>query len=112
MMASSPSELGERAEAWAATLRKSGINCDVVDGESTVGGGSLPGETLPTRLVAFNVSHANRLLTELRKSRPPIIARIEEDQLVLDPRTVLSHQDDLLLAGIQEILNKPRFKEK
>ena len=54
-----------------------------MDGESTVGGGSLPGETLPTKLVALTPPHPNQLADALRLTDPPVIARIEEDRLVL-----------------------------
>jgi len=76
----------------------------VIEGKSTVGGGSLPGETLPTWLVAFKVPQVNKLLANLRKSEPPIIARLEDDHLVLDPRTVLIHQEETLLINLREIL--------
>jgi L-seryl-tRNA(Ser) seleniumtransferase len=91
----------ERANRWIEILDQGAI----IAGESTVGGGSLPGETLPTWLVAFKIRHANRLLAKLRKAQPPIIARLEDDQLVLDPRTVLIHQEEALLANLQRILN-------
>lgn len=91
----------QRAIRWTEILDQGAI----IEGESTVGGGSLPGETLPTWLVAFKVRHANRLLANLREAQPPIIARLEDDQLVLDPRTVLIHQEEALLANLQRILN-------
>ncbi len=91
----------ERAIRWIEILGQGTI----IAGESTVGGGSLPGETLPTWLVAFKVRHVNRLLADLRKAQPPVIARLEDDQLVLDPRTVLLHQEEALLANLQRILN-------
>lgn len=91
----------QRAMSWIEILDQGAI----IEGESTVGGGSLPGETLPTWLVAFKVRHANRLLAYLRNAQPPIIARLEDDQLVLDPRTVLIHQEEALLANLQRILN-------
>jgi len=78
----------------------------IIEGKSTVGGGSLPGETLPTWLVAFNVPHPNKLLADLRNSQPPIIARLEDNHLVLDPRTVMYHQEEVLLTNLQNILSK------
>jgi L-seryl-tRNA(Ser) seleniumtransferase len=65
-----------------------------------VGGGSLPGETLPTRLLALPALPADRLAARLRAGLPPLVARIVDDALCLDPRTVLPEQDDLLLAAI------------
>ena len=81
---------------------------DLVEGKSTVGGGSLPGETLPTWLIAFSVRHPNKVLSSLREAQPPIIARLEEDRLVLDPRTVLANQEEQLLSNLQMILSSRR----
>jgi len=69
-----------------------------------VGGGSLPGETLPTRLLALEARSPNRALAKLRQQRPPVIARLQEDKIVLDPRTVLPEQDEALLAGLSHVL--------
>ena len=74
---------------------------DVLPGESTVGGGSLPGETLPTYLVALKVGSQKRFLEALRQAQPPIIARTQEERVQFDPRTVLPEQDEELLAGIR-----------
>jgi L-seryl-tRNA(Ser) seleniumtransferase len=76
----------------------------VLPGESTVGGGSLPGEMLPTFLFALDVKSPNSLLARLRLASPPIIARLENDLVLLDPRTVLPEQEDALLAGIKMAL--------
>jgi L-seryl-tRNA(Ser) seleniumtransferase len=90
-----------RAERWIEFLGQG----DLVEGKSTVGGGSLPGETLPTWLVALSVNHLNKILSSLRQAHPPIIARLEEDRLVLDPRTVLVNQEEQLLSNLQLILS-------
>jgi L-seryl-tRNA(Ser) seleniumtransferase len=58
-----------------------------------VGGGSLPGETLPSSVWAVSVDHPQTLLAELRKSTPAIIGRIENDRVVFDPRTILPQSD-------------------
>jgi L-seryl-tRNA(Ser) seleniumtransferase len=75
-----------------------------MEGLSTVGGGSLPEETLPTTLYSLAVRHPDRLLSRLRRSTPPVIARIENDRLVFDPRTVMPDQEEALLAAIRQIL--------
>jgi L-seryl-tRNA(Ser) seleniumtransferase len=90
-----------RAERWIEFLGQG----DLVEGKSTIGGGSLPGETLPTWLVALSVNHLNKILSSLRQAHPPIIARLEEDRLVLDPRTVLVNQEEQLLSNLQLILS-------
>jgi L-seryl-tRNA(Ser) seleniumtransferase len=100
-MISAPAEqIRERAETWRAALERG----DVVAAQSTVGGGSLPGETLPTFVLALTVSSPTRFLAKLRQHTPPVIARLENDQILLDPRTVLEEQDTLLLAALAENL--------
>jgi L-seryl-tRNA(Ser) seleniumtransferase len=90
----------ERANEWIRFLGQG----QIIEGKSTVGGGSLPGETLPTWLVAIKHQHPNQLLDLLREAQPPIIARLEEDHLVLDPRTVLINQENILLNNLNKIL--------
>ncbi|MEA3342215.1 MAG: L-seryl-tRNA(Sec) selenium transferase [Chloroflexota bacterium] len=90
-------EIERRARRWRRALRRAGVEAEIVDGESTIGGGSLPGETLPTKLVALEAAHPDQLAAALRAADPPVIARIEENRLVLDPRTVLSDEDRELL---------------
>ena len=93
-------ELKRRAETWRQRLGAG----EVTQGQSTVGGGSLPEETLPSWLLSFNVPHPTDLARKLRESNPPIIARIEDGRLVLDPRTVLPEEQDSLLSGIASAL--------
>ena len=91
-----------RAEALAAALRRTGFEAAVIDGFSTIGGGSAPGTTLPTALVRLRHPSlgANALERELRQLDPPVIARIENDHVVLDLRTVLPVQDSVVAALI------------
>jgi L-seryl-tRNA(Ser) seleniumtransferase len=90
-------EIERRAQALAAALRQAGYAADVIDGRSTVGGGSLPGETLPTRLVALTADSPDMYLAKLRAGDLPVVARIEADRVVFDVRTVL---DDEELVGV------------
>jgi L-seryl-tRNA(Ser) seleniumtransferase len=90
-----------RAEGWAASLQPAGLACEVVAGESAVGGGSLPGETLPTALLAIRVAGPDDAARRLRAHEPPVIVRIEEDRLALDPRTVLERDESDLLAALR-----------
>ena len=93
-------EVESRARRMAGRLRRAGLSATVIDGLSTVGGGSLPGETLPTRLVAISPREggpsAMEMAARLRCSDPPVIARVERDTLVLDPRTVLPEADNVV----------------
>jgi len=103
MIATSQAEVERRARRWRRSLRRAGVLAEVVDGRSTVGGGSLPGETLPTKLVALLVAHPDRLAAKLRAADPPVVARIEDDRLVLDPRTVLVEEERELLRIVSEV---------
>jgi L-seryl-tRNA(Ser) seleniumtransferase len=102
MIAAPLEEIKRRARRWRRALRRAGVAVEIVEGESTIGGGSLPGETLPTKLVALAGEHPDRLAGALRRADPPVIARIEEDQLVLDPRTVLPEEERELLTTVKE----------
>ena len=83
----------------------------IISGNSTVGGGSLPEELLPTKLLAIEVAQPNKFLERLRKCSPPVIARIEKDQVMLDPRTVLPHQDNDLINNILLVKSIHRQKK-
>ena len=104
MMSLTPHQLKARAEAWRDTL---GVG-DVIKSESTVGGGSLPEESISTYVLALTVKSPDKFLKNLREGKPPIIARVENDKILFDPRTVL--QDDLLLSGLQTVLNTSKNK--
>jgi L-seryl-tRNA(Ser) seleniumtransferase len=69
-----------------------------------VGGGSLPGTTLPTHLLTLRHPQLTHIEQRLRQQPIPIIARIQDDQLLFDPRTILPHQEPALLQGIQQAL--------
>ena len=103
MIAAPLAKINRRARRWRRTLERTDVTAEIVDGESTVGGGSLPGETLPTKLVAMDVAHPDQLAAALRAADPPVIARIEEDRLVLDPRTVLPEEERELLRIVAAV---------
>jgi len=100
MIALSLEALSARVSDWAAEMCSRGIPATVVAATSTVGGGSLPGETLPTRALALAHPSPDVLAAALRLGDPPVIVRISERQLILDPRTVPAQADDLLLHAL------------
>jgi len=132
MIAARPEALHQRAQQWATTLREWGVLAETTEGQSTIGGGSLPGETLPTTLLAIsedtgedqsdqnNAKHPatiapdqqpatqgsklDSLAARLRNGEPPVVARILRSRLLLDPRTVLPEQDRLLLDALRAAL--------
>jgi len=73
----------------------------VIEVRSTVGGGSLPGETIPSAAVAVNARSPDRLLAALRRGDPAVIGRIEDGSAVFDLRTVEPVDDDALLAALR-----------
>ena len=101
-------EIGRRADALAAALTATGWTTRVIDGVSTIGGGSAPGAELPTRLVelqrpstslgAGSGMSADQIEQHLRALDPPVIARIQDDRVVLDLRTVAASDEGLLLT--------------
>lgn len=98
MLSLSVEEIEARARVLVGKLRERGWHADVIDGRSTIGGGSAPGVELPTRLVAIARSDqsAAQIESALRVSDPPIVARIENDRVVLDLRTVDPADDERL----------------
>jgi len=103
-MISTPiTEIDRRAHLWAQAL---GSRAKVIDGETMVGGGSLPGGTLPTKLVTIggqskSPGRAQSLAQKLRLQKVPVIGRINEDILLLDPRTVLPEEDKIVLGALR-----------
>ena len=107
MLAASQTEIERRAGQLAACLASNGLASELLDGRSAIGGGSLPGETLPTRLLALRSDRsADRLAAQLRSLDPPIVGHIERDRLVLDLRTVLPEQDRLLAETLVDGLGR------
>lgn len=93
-------DITEEAKCWQSRLSEMGIDATIWSGESAVGGGSLPGETLPTSLIALSVEHSAQIADKLRQQSPPIICRIQNSHLLFDPRTVLPNQVESLLESI------------
>ena len=98
MIALTPVDLAPRARALAASLEGTAVTAEIVDGVSTIGGGSAPGSRLPTCLVALvhREASAAELEARLRAQEPPVIARIEDRRVVLDLRTVQPQEDEML----------------
>jgi len=89
MISADQKAISSRAEKWKKALKQG----DIIEAQSMVGGGSLPGETLPTFVLALEVDHPNQFLEILRNGSPSVIGRVEDDRVLLDPRTVLPVQD-------------------
>jgi L-seryl-tRNA(Ser) seleniumtransferase len=102
MISQDEAMLKRRSRCWIRKLKGLGVDAQLVPGRSAVGGGSLPGETLPTYLVALVAASPDLVAARLRVSEPPVITRIEDDRVVLDPRTVLAEQEAVLMPLVAE----------
>ncbi len=102
MMAVTPEQVKARAQHWAKKLSVG----EILPSRSTIGGGSLPEETLPTFVLAFSPQKPVQFLKKLRDLNPPIIGRIEDDKVIIDPRTVLPEQEGAILVGLMNALEK------
>jgi len=105
MIAMPLSTIERRARRWAKAL---GPSAQVSDGRSMIGGGSLPQESLPTKLLALGADAPMDVVAvgrRLRRGDPPVVARIEHDLLLLDPRTVDPRQDRILIAALRAALS-------
>ncbi|MEP7287941.1 MAG: L-seryl-tRNA(Sec) selenium transferase [Chloroflexota bacterium] len=99
MIALQADVLQARAEGWAQR-----VGGDVITSDSTVGGGSLPGDTLPTYVLALDVPQPNEFAARLRQGSTPVITRIVHNRVLLDPRTVLLGQDRDLIHTLEHAL--------
>ena len=105
MMRVSEDELQQRADHIARQLRVScpDLDVEVVESLSPLGGGSAPGATLPSRAVAVRCAKLSpdEVMAHLRAWETPIIARVEEGQVLMDLRTVEPEQDQTILAAMK-----------
>jgi L-seryl-tRNA(Ser) seleniumtransferase len=107
MMSRSTESLKRQAESWRERLAQSWPGAATLEGLSTVGGGSLPGEVVPTWLLALPVPpgrSADNLTAQLRHHRPPVVGRVERETLLFDPRTVLPDQEEILLGALEKLV--------
>jgi L-seryl-tRNA(Ser) seleniumtransferase len=109
MIAMPLEEVASRARAFVDRLGAAARGCELLPGRSMIGGGSLPGESLPTTLIALpaqseSAANPTSLAQALRRGRPAVVARIQDERVVLDLRTVLPGQEDALAAQVREVL--------
>lgn len=98
-------EIASRAEEISKRLTELGAVSSTYDGFSTVGGGSLPDQTLPTKLIAIEPPYPlEDFAKRLRLSSPPLLGRIEDNRFVIDPRTIMPSLDGTVIKIIQKAL--------
>ena len=104
MISATPNDIRQRAERWRSKLTGA---YDVCESRSAIGGGSLPGETLPTWVLALNADGigggADGVMQRLRQNRPPVVARVEDERVLFDPRTVGPDEDSDLLSALKSL---------
>jgi len=103
MIAESLADIESRAALWADAL---GGAAELIPGETMVGGGSLPGGSLPTRLVSLGGRNMPAIAEKLRSRDIPVIGRIEKDRLLLDPRSVLPEEDNIVIEALQNVMER------
>jgi L-seryl-tRNA(Ser) seleniumtransferase len=108
MMRLAKEEITSRAARLAERISaRPGFTAVVRDGESVIGGGSTPGQVLATSLVTVrHAQHSAAKLEEtLRHHKPAVIGRVEQDEFILDLRTVLDGQDDLIAQAFEQVVS-------
>lgn len=100
MLTAPVKEIESRAESVASKLRASGIEAKVVESIASVGGGAFPTAAIPSRAIMLPANAEKKL----RLGEPAVIGRVAEGQLLLDMRSVLPREDELLGATIQKEL--------
>lgn len=98
-------EVARRARNVLRRVRNDKLKLQLLDGNSVVGGGSAPGAVLPTKLISLTSDHlsATEMEAQLRQNTPPIIARIEENKLLVDLRTVSKNEEKELAAAFARL---------
>jgi L-seryl-tRNA(Ser) seleniumtransferase len=108
MLGLAAAAIGERAEMLAQELRPAapGTTITIEDETSEVGGGALPLQAIPTRVLALRPAHRSAAEVEarLRRGRPPVLVRIKGDRVLLDLRTVETGDEAALLQALREAL--------
>lgn len=109
MLLQKPDEIKKRAKTIAGRLKKEIKNAviQVIADSSRAGGGALPEIDLPTYAVAIqtDIISVNEFEEHLRKGNPAIIARIKDDALILDARTIMKKDFEHLVRGIKTALS-------
>ncbi len=98
MIRQTAAEIYARTEGVLARFPK--IEAEIIPGKSVIGGGSTPDQDLDTWLIALDASDAPATERRLRAGDPPVVARIQDDRVVVDLRTVLQEEEDVLGAAL------------
>jgi L-seryl-tRNA(Ser) seleniumtransferase len=92
-----------RRRAQALLARAPGLRAEIVAGQSVIGGGATPQQSIPTWLIAVDCACVVDSERRLRAGDPPIVARIENERLIFDLRTVFTAEEDALAAALNHL---------
>jgi L-seryl-tRNA(Ser) seleniumtransferase len=110
MLGLSAESIGARADALAEALRSAApdVSIRIEDERSEVGGGALPLQALPTRVLALRPARGSAMELEarLRRGSPPVLVRIQEDRILLDLRTIADSEEPALLQALRAALSQ------
>ncbi|MXX92311.1 MAG: L-seryl-tRNA(Sec) selenium transferase [Chloroflexi bacterium] len=107
MMAVTLDELDDVAKQWSLE-----IESEVSDGRTAIGGGSAPGQTLPTRRLMISAEIlAETIAEQMRSHSPPVIGRIEDERFYIDPRTVLPEERGIVTEALASIAKSAKLRE-
>ncbi len=117
MISLSAQEIKKRSQYLARNLKKRGIPVRISEGTSLVGGGSLPGKSLPTYLISVETEgNIEELDRKLRMSYPAVLGRVKDNNLFFDPRTIDPSSDkeliELISAAFYQKNKKTRNEAK
>jgi len=101
MIRQTAEQVRARAEAF---LQRANLRAELIPGESMIGGGATPEQPIPTYLIAIAGADVVGQERQLRQNQPPVIARIENDRLILDLRTVFPEEEDELAAAVARLI--------
>ena len=109
MLSRSLTDIGQAADRIAQQVTENARAATVMtlDGQSEMGSGSMPAQPIPTRLVSVTSEHMtpDELAARLRRREPPVFARIQEDRVLLDPRTLLEGEEEIVIEALLAALN-------
>lgn len=107
MLTTRVEDLQKRATELVQAARAAGatVSMEVKDATSEIGGGALPGESIPTKVISLNSSFltASKMAALLRQNEPPVITRIEREQVLIDTRTLLEGEGAEVAAAIARL---------
>ncbi|MEW5901411.1 MAG: L-seryl-tRNA(Sec) selenium transferase [Acidobacteriota bacterium] len=108
MISQTPEALAKRARRVANSLKKTlppNVKITVIEGESQIGSGSSPVETIPTKMLSLAASSPgpDELARRLRHQAPAVFTRIAKDSVLFDFRTILPDEDNLIIKALVQI---------